>query len=98
VIERKAGVELPDIIEIKKGKGHISLFEPNLKGKINLKPKKVATRSLLIPQTPSKRGLVIFENRVLGVDNLFKLHAFCKSFGKVGEPICRFIPEPADKE
>ncbi|KAM0417086.1 hypothetical protein ACHAPT_012924 [Fusarium lateritium] len=98
VIERKAGIKLPDMVEIKKGNGKVLLFEPNLKEKISLKPRKAAARSLPAPHGPSKRDLVIFEKRVFGVDNPLKLPGFCKSFGKAGEPVCRFVPEPEDRE
>lgn len=98
VTERKAGIELPDMIEIKKNTERVLLFEPKLKEKISLKPKKVAARDLATPHGLSKRDMVIFQKRVFGVDNLLNLPFFCTSFGRDGEPVCRFIPEPEDEE
>lgn len=83
-----------DIVENKKSNEIILIFEPNLKGKIDLKPNKVATRSLRAP----KLHQMNFETRVFGVDNSFRLPALCNSLGKVGGSTCRFIPEPEDQE
>ncbi|CAM1511372.1 Fc.00g088850.m01.CDS01 [Cosmosporella sp. VM-42] len=99
VIERKAGIKLPDLIEIKKGNGKVLLFEPKLKEKIKLNPKHAAARSLQAPEAGRlKRDEVIFETSVFDEDDLLQLPPFCKSFGTAGEPVCRFVPEPEDRE